>query len=341
MSITSSRPVSWAFVALGLLVSACSDFGSIPEVPHTPMPRIDRPLLVMAVLPAGEFTMGSPAGEGMDIERPQRRVRIAKPFAIGVHEVTRGQFREVLGRGRDGDPNVPATSLTWYDAIEFCNELSRREGLEPAYEMIDVVREGEDDDTIVRARVTRSGGDGYRLPSEAEWEYACRAGTATPWSFGSDPDAIFEHAWFREHSKIGLQPVGALDPNPWGLHDMHGNAWEWVEDAFSRSYEGAPTDGSVWKTQGADGRVLRGGGYLASREFCRSAYRNRGIPFQKGGAFGFRVVLSDPSDPSDVSDGSDGSDVSDMSDVSDPSDESDVSDVSDMSDTSDVSDESD
>jgi len=302
LSITRCPAPVVLFVAFIPMVSACSELGSTPEVPFTPLPRIARPMLEMAVLPAGEFTMGSPPGVGMDIERPQRRVRIEAPFAIGVHEVTRGQFREVLGRGREGDSNVPATSLTWFDAIEFCNELSKREGLEPAYELAGVVRAGDEDDSIVRASVTRSGGNGYRLPSEAEWEYACRAGTTTPWSFGADPEAIFDYAWFREHSKIGLQPVGALEPNPWGLHDMHGNAWEWVEDAFSRSYEGAPTDGSVWKSQGGDGRVLRGGGYLASREFCRSAYRNRGIPFQKGGAFGFRVVLSDVSDVSDQSD---------------------------------------
>jgi formylglycine-generating enzyme required for sulfatase activity len=312
------------FVATALLVSGCSEVGSTPEVPYTPMPRIERPLFEMAVVPAGEFTMGSPAGVGLDIERPQRRVRIEEPFAIGVHEVTRGQFRDVLGRGREEEPNLPATALTWYDAIEFCNELSKREGLEPAYEM-ENLRRGEDG-SVSGASVTRSSGRGYRLPSEAEWEYACRAGTTTPWSFGSDPDAIFEHAWFRGHSKVGLQPVGALKPNPWGLHDMHGNAWEFVEDAFTRSYEGAPTDGSVWKTQGGDGRILRGGGYLAGADLCRSGYRNRGIPSMTGGAFGFRVVLSEVSDESDKSDVSDRSDESDASDRSDQSDQSDQSD---------------
>jgi formylglycine-generating enzyme required for sulfatase activity len=277
-----------AFVASVSLVSGCGqDGGGSPAGP--PAVVVERPLLVMVQIPAGSFLMGSPEGVGTANERPQRKVTIGQPFLMGRTEVTREQYLEVLGRGDERGPTLPMGGTTWYDAIEFCNELSKREGLEPAYDL--EVLERDPQDSVKRARVARNGGNGYRLPSESEWEYACRAGSGEAWSFGDDADALYEHGWFQGHGNASPQPVGSLTPNRWGLADMHGNVWEWVEDGFESGYAGAPADTSVWKDSGFGGRVLRGGGYLANADYCRSAYRNRGIPGLKGGAFGFRVVL--------------------------------------------------
>jgi len=250
---------------------------------------IQRPLLAMVEVPNGSFLMGSPDGVGTATERPRRRVTVERPFLMGQTEVTRGQFREVLGRGDATSPNLPMGAVTWFDAIEFCNVLSAREGLPAAYEL--EVIERDPDGAAKRARVQRTNAGGYRLPSEAEWEYACRAGTETAWSFGDDPDGLLDHGWFQGQGSSGPQAVGSLAPNPWGLLDMHGNVWEWVEDGFQSGYSGAPSHSGVWNEEIGGGRVLRGGGSLASADYCRSAYRNRGIAGMKGGAFGFRVVL--------------------------------------------------
>lgn len=262
---------------------------------------VERPLFTMVQVPAGSFLMGSPEGVGTSNERPQRKVAIAAPFLMGRTEVTRGQFREVLGRGEESGPTLPMGGVSWYDAIEFCNELSKREGLEPAYDL--VIAERDPQESITRARATRNGGNGYRLPSESEWEYACRAGSGDSWCFGNDAEALYDYGWFQGHGNASPQPVGSLTPNRWGLADMHGNVWEWVEDGFEAGYAGAPSDTSVWKDDGFGGRVLRGGGYLASADYCRSGYRNRGIPGLKGGAFGFRVVLDEDVAPGPAIDG--------------------------------------
>lgn len=277
-----------AFVALGAAVSGCGGNGG-GSTNSTPAVVIQRPLLAMVEVPAGSFLMGSPDDVGTATERPRRRVTVERPFLMGQTEVTRGQFHEVLGRGDATSPNLPMGAVTWFDAIEFCNALSAREGLPAAYEL-DVV-ERDPEGAAKRARVRRTGAGGYRLPSEAEWEYACRAGTETPWSFGDDPEALVDHGWFQGQGSTGPQAVGSLAPNPWGLLDMHGNLWEWVEDGFQSGYSGAPAHSGVWNDEVGGGRVLRGGGSLASADYCRSAYRNRGIAGMKGGAFGFRVVL--------------------------------------------------
>ncbi|MFM1889971.1 MAG: hypothetical protein RLZZ565_728 [Planctomycetota bacterium] len=289
MSTVLAKVVSTVgFVALASAVSGCGEVGGgSPEGP--PAVVVERPLLVMVQVPAGTFLMGSPEGVGTANERPQRKVTVGEPFLMSRTEITRGQFREVLGRGAESGPTLPMGGTSWYDAIEFCNELSKREGLDPAYDLEVVERDPQD--SITRARVARNGGNGYRLPSEAEWEYACRAGSGDSWSFGNDAESLYEHGWFQGHGNATPQPVGSLTPNRWGLADMHGNVWEWVEDGFEAGYAGAPADTSVWKDSGFGGRVLRGGGYLANADYCRSAYRNRGIPGLKGGAFGFRVVL--------------------------------------------------
>ena len=180
--------------------------------------------MVLVPIPAGEFLMGSPETEpGRRDNEVQHQVTLTKPFLLGVHEVTQGQWQAVMGttpwKGKEfvkeGD-DYPATYVSWHDAVEFCRKLSEKEGLE------------------------------YRLPTEAEWEYACRAGTTTAYSFGDDASELGEYAWYRENARnVGQKyahTVGQKKPNPWGLYDMHGNVWEWCSDWYGDYPSGSVTD---------------------------------------------------------------------------------------------------
>ena len=153
----------------------------------------------LVLIPAGEFMMGSPDSD-VKAEKPQHQVRITKPFYLGVNEVTQEQYERVMGNNPSyfkGDPQRPVETVAWDDAVEFCRMLTKKEGVT------------------------------YRLPTEAEWEYACRAGTTTRYSFGDDPKNMSDYAWCRQNSDGKSHPVGQKKPNAWGLYDMHGNVWEW------------------------------------------------------------------------------------------------------------------
>jgi formylglycine-generating enzyme required for sulfatase activity len=141
-------------------------------------------------------------------------------------------------------------------------------------------------------RRVNDGGDGkYRLPSEAEWEYACRAGMRTRYSFGERERQLDEHAWYCDNSERTTHPVGEKEPNGWGLHDMHGDVWEWCSDDWHDDYDGAPEDGSSWAdSPRADARVLRGGSWSFSAYNCRSAYRGSGDPSDRYDSSGFRLA---------------------------------------------------
>ncbi|MCP5159311.1 MAG: formylglycine-generating enzyme family protein [Gammaproteobacteria bacterium] len=234
---------------------------------------------LMVVIPAGRFLMGSPPDEPerFDDEGPQHEVRIAKPFALGVHAVTFDDYDRYCDATRQAKPedrgwgrgNRPVINVSWTDAQAYCDWLN--------------------------GQTER----GYRLPSEAEWEYACRAGTTTPFSFGanitpeqvnyngSSPYAGGKKGLYREKTV----PVGSLPPNPWGLHEMHGNVWEWCQDHWHDNYQSAPTDGSAW-LGGAPGerRVLRGGSWIIHGRNARSAYRYHFEPGLRNRIFGFRLA---------------------------------------------------
>ena len=222
----------------------------------------------MVVLPAGEFLMGSPSGEAEreDDEGPQHRVRIAQPFAVGVFEVT---FAEWDACRQDGG------------CVSFADDEGWGRAERP------VINESWDDaQAYVRWLSGKTGGQ-YRLPSEAEWEYAARAGTVTPFYFGTSISGRLANCC----KDYGMTlPGGAFPANGFGLHDMHGNVWEWVQDCWNDSYGGAPSDGSAWQSGDCAKRVLRGGSWYVDPRNLRSANRFRYDSGFRGSDFGFRVA---------------------------------------------------
>jgi formylglycine-generating enzyme required for sulfatase activity len=171
-------------------------------------------------------------------------VTIHKPFYLGVYPVTQKEWKAVMRDNPSkfkGD-DLPVERVSWNDVQEFIKKFNEKENF-----------------------------DKYRPPSETEWEYAARAGTTTEYYFGDDKSNLGEYAWFNNNSESRTHPVGEKQPNPWGLYDMHGNVWEWVQDSWHSNYDGAPSDGSAWE-DGAK-RVRRGGGWHDPAGNCRSALR--------------------------------------------------------------------
>jgi formylglycine-generating enzyme required for sulfatase activity len=225
------------------------------------------------LIPAGSFMMGSDEKytKASDDERPQHRVSISKPFYLGKYEVTQAQWEAVMGNNPSHfkGPANPVEQVSWNDAREFIRRLNQKEGR-----------------------------GGYRLPTEAEWEYAARAGSAGVYSFGDDPAQLEKYAWFGEKDAGSTHPVGQKQPDAQGLHDMYGNVWEWVEDWFAEDYyRVSPSIDPAGPASGpASGgfRVIRGGGWNNSARNSRSAYRYYYSPDvgDSAGLLGFRLALS-------------------------------------------------
>ncbi len=258
----------------------------------------------------GKFMMGSEfKTKRPGVTMPVHEVTLTEPFHLGVYEVTQQQFERVMGMNptRVKGQADPASAVSWSDAVTFCEKLSAM----PA---------------------ERSAGRVYRLPTEAEWEYACRAGTTTEYCFGDDASKLGEYGWFVGNSgnsvidfqALGptekvqavqnnnnrLRPVGTKKPNAWGLYDMHGNMWEWCQDHYAQYTAKAVTDpinpapGTTSESSGNPvdqilnaGRVVRGGGWRVYAAGCRSAYRNSNDPSLRGPVNGFRVALSTSGEP--------------------------------------------
>jgi len=228
----------------------------------------------LALIPPGEFLMGSPdSDDAWDREKPQHRVRITQSFYLGMYEVTQAEYERVMGKNPShfkSGPDAPVEGVSWDDAQEFCQKLS------------ELAEEKE-------------AGRRYRLPTEAEWEYACRAGTTTRYSFGDDPASLGEYAWYADNSDRKTHPVGEKKRNAWGLHDMHGNVCEWCADWYGKDYyAGSPPDDPPGP-DGASERVIRGAHWRDSAGVCRAAVRGRFVPRHRDGYLGFRVAAVPPS----------------------------------------------
>jgi len=238
----------------------------------------------MVPVPGGTFQMGSPSG-GRSNERPVRSVTVSS-FFMDIHPVTQKQWHEIMGTNPSyfkGDDR-PVESVSWFDAAEYANRLSRREGLTPAYGI-----SGNGDGRTV---TWNRDANGYRLPTEAEWEYAARGGNGSPGNFTySGSGNINEVAWYIENNGGGTQPVGTLKPNALGLYDMSGNVWEWCWDWWYGAYPDTAQTDPDGASSGSY-RVIRGGSWNDSDGRVRSASRSSGSPPARSHYNGFRLVRS-------------------------------------------------
>lgn len=219
----------------------------------------------MLVLPGGSFLMGMPPDPEPNFadEKPQHLVQI-QSFAIGKYEVTQEHWVAVMGNNPSYNKGLalPVEQISWDDIQQFIVKMNQKTGRR------------------------------YRLPSEAEWEYAARAGSTTEWSFGSDESKLGSYAWYDKNSGGKTRAVGQKLPNAFGLFDMHGNVWEWVQDCWHDTYAGAPTDGSAWITGCySNSRLVRGGSFNAGPMHLRSTDRNRISADIRGASGSFRLAL--------------------------------------------------
>lgn len=213
-------------------------------------------------IPAGTFVMGDK--NGGSAEKPAHEVTISRPFYLGKYEVTQAQWEAVMGGNpsKTKGPKHPVEQVSWKDAQEFIAKLNKMEGV-----------------------------NRYRLPTEAEWEYAARAGSTTQWCFGDDLAELTRYAWFDKNSQDTSHPVGQKEPNAWGLHDMHGNVWEWTNDYWDSGYYSKNPAGDPAGPASGSKRVKRGGSWLWSAEYTRSAYRVGDPENTRISRLGFRVLL--------------------------------------------------
>ncbi|MDP8240930.1 MAG: formylglycine-generating enzyme family protein [Candidatus Hatepunaea meridiana] len=218
----------------------------------------------MVEIEGGTFQIGC---EEYDDEKPVHSVSI-RPFKISAIPFTQAQYEAIMGTNPSHfkGPDNPVEYVSWNDAQEFCERLN--------------------------ARLSEKGGGKYRLPSESEWENACRAGSRTRYCFGDNDNELEKYAWFDRNSDGKTHPVGQLEPNNWKLYDMHGNVWEWCEDDWHENYADAHEDDSPKIDDPRSGsRVLRGGSWYNNPRHCRSAYRVGNYPNNRGSLIGFRLVL--------------------------------------------------
>ena len=216
----------------------------------------------------GSFTMGSPVEEvGRFRNETSQKVTLSKSYYLGAYEVTQGEYEKVMGANPSSFKGAknPVEMVSWDDAVSFCKKLS---------EMPE----------------EKAAGRSYRLPTEAEWEYACRAGSTTSYSFGETAESLREYAWFVEGREGKTHPVGLEKPNRWGLYDMHGNVWEWCQDWYADYPPDASTD-PLGPNAGSL-RVYRGGGWINFAALCRSASRYAVAPSHRVNSLGFRLALS-------------------------------------------------
>jgi formylglycine-generating enzyme required for sulfatase activity len=240
----------------------------------------------LKLIKPGTFRMGSPRGElgASDDEHPQHMVEITRPFYLGVYLVTQAEYVQVTGLknpskfSKEGIKKndvegvdtlrFPVETLNWYEAVAFCDALNRLDATRPA-------------------------GWKYALPTEAEWEYACLAGTTTVYAFGDDPKMLGDYAWYADNSGAHTQPVGGKKPNPWGLYDMNGNVWQWCTDTYDKGYysRSSQKDPQNLENSGS-GQVCRGGSWNdGAPSSFRAADRSRFASGSRVSNLGFRVCF--------------------------------------------------
>ena len=277
-----------ASVVLASAALGCgkADAPPAPGPETEPLPVMETATGVMVRIPEGVFRMGSREGEAN--EQPEHEVRV-DAFLMDRCEVTQRQFVDLMGRNPSHfeEPECPVEQVAWAGAALYCNARSRKEGLEPCY----------DEET----GACDFSANGYRLPTEAEWEYACRAGSAGRYSFGEDARSLTGYGWFEGNAGGRSRPVGQRQPNAWSLRDMHGNVFEWCNDVYDEAYYAkSPTENPHGPEDTPDARfVIRGGGWQSPPEACRSAYREGEDPGQVDACIsrddvGFRCVREAP-----------------------------------------------
>ncbi len=264
--IISQNPTAGTTVAAGDPVDLLVSRGPGLEEETIMLPG-DVPL-VMVTIPAGSFMMGRYAGEqnSYEWESPQHEVTFANSFKLGKYKVTQEQWQAVMGDNPSffsGVPARPVDTVSWNDAQAFITALNAL------------------------------GHGVFRLPSEAEWEYACRADTDTRFFWGDDLQfkKVGTYSWYILNSASVTHAVGQKTANPWGLYDMTGDVWEWCQDWWHDDYTGAPTDGSAWESPVGSSRVGRGGAWNGFSELCRSAYRSYDFPQNSADTIGFRLAM--------------------------------------------------
>ncbi|MBN2271052.1 MAG: formylglycine-generating enzyme family protein [Sedimentisphaerales bacterium] len=246
------------------------------DSPTTPSDRHDKPKTEsgpeMVLLPGGTFTMG-------DEKEPDATPHevVVSAFYIDKYLVTQAQYQKVTGKNpsRWKAAENPVEQVRWSDAVRYCNARSRLEDLQPCYDL--------------QTWECNFDANGYRLPTEAEWEYACRAGAGTAYCFGDSPSQLKDFAWFKDNSASKPHPVAQKKPNPWGLYDMHGNVWEWCNDFYNVDYyQESPRENPKGPKTG-DTKVVRGGAWKFSADSCRSAYRYNEDPGYVDACFGYDI----------------------------------------------------
>jgi sulfatase modifying factor 1 len=249
----------------------------------------------MVACPSGNFWMGSEDGIGYDNERPRHQVRMNKDFWMGETQVTQELWQAVMGWNPShftDSAKLPVENVTWYDCLEFCNQLSNLEKFTPCFELTNIKKDGN---SIKRANVKWSkSANGYRLPTEAEWEYSAKAGTELIYSGSNSVDEV---AWYRDHSGRKTYEVKAKEANAWGLYDMSGNVWEWCMDKWDSDIYKSRSNGIenpiLWSNSPC-ARITRGGSSGFHIESCRVAIRYWNIKNLRLDSRGFRLLRSKP-----------------------------------------------
>jgi formylglycine-generating enzyme required for sulfatase activity len=264
----------YPLVAVLVLFAGCAKNGAVQSPASED--AVDLPTLQpnsggeMVLVPEGTFTMGDSAGRA---DETPHSVSVAA-FYIDRFPVSQELFEHVMGvnPSKRKEKKNPVERTQWTDAARFCNKCSEMEGLTPCYDL--------------QTWECNFAADGYRLPTEAEWEYACRAGNMTKYCCGDAEADLPEYAWYKPHSKGKTQPVGQKRSNRWGLHDMHGNVWEWCNDYYGENYYADSPKENPKGPQTGKQRVLRGGAWDCTADKCRSAYRFKEFPVFTDACFG-------------------------------------------------------